>query len=174
VGTVLALNTFEHVARFWRGFDEIYRVLRPGGVLVVSCPFYFHIHNHPSDYWRFTPEALDVLLENYPQKIVGWQGARSKPLHVWAIAFRGDYPAITDEQFETYRTLLGRYAHQPLPLWTRIRYTLGRLICGRRPFIPYLEQNRWETECRPPLWLSQSNAPEKRATSGANRERLPA
>src|SRR5205823_12601843 len=26
VGTVLALNTFEHVPRFWRGFEEIRRV----------------------------------------------------------------------------------------------------------------------------------------------------
>src|SRR2546426_285957 len=29
VGSVIAMNTFEHVPRFWRGFDEIYRVLRP-------------------------------------------------------------------------------------------------------------------------------------------------
>src|SRR4051812_1313859 len=28
-GTVLALSTFEHVRRFWRGFEEIHRVLRP-------------------------------------------------------------------------------------------------------------------------------------------------
>src|SRR5205085_123154 len=41
VGTVIALSTFEHVQRFWTGFDEVYRVLRPDGVFVVSCPFYF-------------------------------------------------------------------------------------------------------------------------------------
>src|SRR5262249_14334673 len=57
VGTVIAMNTFEHVPHFWRGFEEIHRVLRPDGVFLVACPFYFHIHNHPSDYWRFTPEA---------------------------------------------------------------------------------------------------------------------
>src|SRR5262249_15356322 len=28
VGTVIAMNTLEHVPRFWRGLDEIYRVLR--------------------------------------------------------------------------------------------------------------------------------------------------
>lgn len=155
VGTVLALNTFEHVARFWRGFDEIYRVLRPDGVLLVSCPFYFHIHNHPSDYWRFTPEALEVLLENYPQKIIGWQGPRAKPAHVWAVAFRGDCPAIREEQFASYRAALARHARQPLPWSKRLRYGLGRLLCGRRPFIPFLEQDRWETECRPPLWPNQ-------------------
>src|SRR5262249_54788191 len=59
-GTVLALSTFEHVRRFWRGFAEIGRVLRPGGALLVACPFYFHIHPHPDDYWRFTPSALEM------------------------------------------------------------------------------------------------------------------
>ena len=61
-GTVIAMSTFEHVPRFWRGFEEIHRVLRPDGVLFVCCPFYFHIHAYPSDYWRFTPEAFEVLL----------------------------------------------------------------------------------------------------------------
>jgi SAM-dependent methyltransferase len=150
VGTVLALNTFEHVARFWRGFEEIGRVLRPDGVLLVSCPFYFHIHNHPADYWRFTPAALDVLLEDYPQRVLGWHGPRSKPLHVWAVAFRAQRPPVTTAEYATYRMLLGQYARQPLAWTTRLRYGLGRLLCGRRPFLPYLEQNRWETECRPP------------------------
>ncbi len=29
IGTVIAMSTFEHVPRFWRGFDEVHRVLRP-------------------------------------------------------------------------------------------------------------------------------------------------
>src|SRR5438128_7961031 len=33
-GTVIVLNTFEHVRHFWRGFEEAYRVLRPDGALV--------------------------------------------------------------------------------------------------------------------------------------------
>src|SRR3954466_1056264 len=39
VGTVLALSTFEHVTQFWRGFEEIYRVLRPDGAVLIACPF---------------------------------------------------------------------------------------------------------------------------------------
>src|SRR5262249_6508654 len=70
VGTVLALSTFEHVRRFWQGFAEVRRVLRPDGALLVACPCYFHLHAHPHDYWRFTPDALKLLLEEYPSKIV--------------------------------------------------------------------------------------------------------
>src|SRR5262249_7540605 len=78
-GTVVALSTFEHVPRFWRGFAEIARVLRPDGALLVACPFFFRIHNFPNDYWRFTPEALELLLEDYPSKIIGWHGTRHRP-----------------------------------------------------------------------------------------------
>jgi SAM-dependent methyltransferase len=88
VGTVVAMSTFEHVPRFWRGFDEIRRVLRADGALLVSSPFYFHIHHHPNDYWRFTPQALDLMLERYPQRILGWHGARNRPENVWAVAWR--------------------------------------------------------------------------------------
>ena len=148
IGTVIAMSTFEHVPRFWRGFDEIYRVLRPDGALLVSCPFYFHIHHYPSDYWRFTPEALELLLAQYPTRIVGWHGAARRPANVWALAFREAHPAVKPEQFARYRTLLSRYAKQPLAWQRGWRYQIGRLLCGRRPFAPYLDRQRWETECR--------------------------
>ena len=148
VGTVIALNTFEHVPRFWRALDEIRRVLRPDGALLLSCPFYFHIHSFPSDYWRFTPEALELLLEDYPSKLLGWHGPAKRPSNVWALAFREGRPPITRAQFEAYRERVRRYAREPLPWAKRVRYRLGRWLCGRRPFAPYLDQERWETACR--------------------------
>jgi SAM-dependent methyltransferase len=149
VGTVIALNTFEHVRRFWRGFDEIRRVLRPDGMLLVSCPFFFRVHNYPEDYWRFTPQALESLLEDYPSKILGWHGPRHRPLHVWALACRARRPAITEAQFARYQTLLAQYAHDAGDGWTRrLRYALAGLFCGRGPFAPYLDRNRWETICK--------------------------
>jgi SAM-dependent methyltransferase len=147
VGTVLCLNTLEHVPRFWRVFDEIGRVLRPDGALLVSCPFYFHIHRFPKDYWRFTPEALELLLEDYPSKLLGWHGPPKRPSSVWALAFRADRPPITRAQFAEYRARVGRYARQPLALGKWLRYRLGRWLCGRPPFAPYLDQERWETTC---------------------------
>jgi SAM-dependent methyltransferase len=155
-GTVLALNTFEHVRRFWHGFDEVRRVLRPDGALLVTMPFYFHIHDYPSDYWRFTPEALEVLLEGYPHKILGRQGPRRRPAGVWALAFREEHPPPTREQFARYRALVGRYAREPLPWARRVRYRFGRWLCGYGPFAPYLDRERWETEWRTsPLPLSR-------------------
>jgi SAM-dependent methyltransferase len=146
-GTVLALNTFEHVARFWRGFEEVHRVLRPDGALLVCCPFYFHIHEYPTDYWRFTPTALELLLEPYPSKLIGWQGPETRPASVWALAFREEHPPITDEEYRRYCHLMDAHAREPLPWLRRLRYQIGRVLCGRRPFAPYLDRQCWESRC---------------------------
>jgi SAM-dependent methyltransferase len=148
VGTVLALNTFEHVKRFWRGLDEVRRVLRPDGVLILSTPFYFRIHEFPHDYWRFTPAAYEALLEDYPSKIIGWHGARNRPANVWAVAYRAGRPPITPAQFAHYRELLGRYALEPETSWTRrLRYRMARILGGRGPFASYLDRNAWDSVC---------------------------
>ena len=148
VGTVLAMNTFEHVRRFWLGFDAVRRVLRPDGVFVVSCPFFFRIHDYPSDYWRFTPAALEALLDDYPSKIIGWHGAKRRPAHVWAVAFGPARPAITPEQFARHRALVQKYAYQPDESATRrLRYRLASLFLGRGPFAAYLDRNHWDARC---------------------------
>jgi SAM-dependent methyltransferase len=147
IGTVLALNTFEHVPRFWKGFAEIARVLRPDGALLVACPFYFRIHNHPGDYWRFTPMALQALLADYPHKIVGWHGPKNRPAEVWSLAFKPGRPPIGDADFERYRALMNRYAREPLSFIRTWSFRLASLFVGRKPFAPYLDQNRWESVC---------------------------
>ncbi|HYT90055.1 MAG TPA: class I SAM-dependent methyltransferase [Gemmataceae bacterium] len=148
VGTVIAMNALEHVPRFWRVLDEIHRVLRPDGAVLLSCPFYFRIHSYPSDYWRFTPEALKLVLEDYPHQVIGWHGPPRRPANVWALAFREQAEPITPERFAEYRSRLWRYARQPMSWGKRLRYRLGRWLCGRQPFAPYLDQERWESECR--------------------------
>src|SRR5262249_14358962 len=98
------------------------------------------------DYWRFTPEALKLLLADYPSRIIGWHGPKRRPLNVWGVAMREQCPPISETQYVRYRTLVTRYARQPLSWPRRLRYQLGRWICGRRPFSPYLEQEGWESE----------------------------
>jgi SAM-dependent methyltransferase len=148
VGTVLALSTFEHVRRFWVGFEEIRRVLRPDGVFVVAVPFHFHVHSYPNDYWRFTPEALDSLLEAYPYRLLGWHGPARRMANVWAVAFREAARLPTADDLARYRRLMAAYAREPLAWHRRLRYRLGRLLCGRRPFAPHLDREQWAIEVR--------------------------
>ncbi len=145
VGAVVALNLFEHVQRFWRGFEEIHRVLRRDGMVIVSCPFHLHIHAYPNDYWRFTPEAFRLLLEQFPTKIIGYHGPEKRPLDVWAVAVGPDHATITEQQHAMFRRRIGQYARQPLRWNKKWRYRVGRLICGRGPFAPFLDAEQFDT-----------------------------
>lgn len=146
IGSIIALSVFEHVERFWKGFAEVQRVLRPDGIVLVSVPFYFHIHEYPHDYWRFTPDGLRSLLGDLPTKIVGQHGPRKRPLRVWTVATGPDYPRITPEQHARFLDRVQAYARQPIPWQRRLSYRLGRILFGGGLFAPYLDAERCETQ----------------------------
>ncbi len=62
---VICLELLEHVQDPQKCIDEIYRVLRPNGKLILSTRFVFSIHHAPSDYFRFTRYGLRHLLKNF-------------------------------------------------------------------------------------------------------------
>jgi hypothetical protein len=65
--------------------DELIRILAPGGVLLVTAPMDFRIHDYPSDYWRLTPSCLTRLFAPLEASIIGWQGLESQPHTVFGI-----------------------------------------------------------------------------------------
>ena len=59
---VLSLECIEHDDQFWVSMKEIGRVLRPGGVLILTTrSIGFQYHPYPYDYWRFTLDSAGVL-----------------------------------------------------------------------------------------------------------------
>jgi SAM-dependent methyltransferase len=74
VGTVVTMDTFEHVEYPRRAIDEICRVLKPDGILLLSSVMKFPIHGYPNDYWRFTPEGFRSLLKPFAASFVGSYG----------------------------------------------------------------------------------------------------
>ena len=57
-----------------QAINESWRVLRPNGIALHTTCFINPIHAHPSDYWRFTPDALKLLAKNFSRIIDcgGW------------------------------------------------------------------------------------------------------
>ena len=62
---VLADQVLEHVRKPWDGVNEVYRVLKPGGLTIITSALLFPVHGVPNDYFRFTPEGLKVLCEKF-------------------------------------------------------------------------------------------------------------
>jgi SAM-dependent methyltransferase len=58
---ILTSSAFEHDAFFWDTFLELMRVLKPGGFLYLSAPSNGTYHRHPTDQWRFYPDAGKCL-----------------------------------------------------------------------------------------------------------------
>lgn len=68
-------QVLEHIAGSpQQAIDECYRVLRPGGIAVHTTCFMNPIHGVPMDFWRFTPDALALLHQNYSDiiEVGGW------------------------------------------------------------------------------------------------------
>ncbi len=74
LGTVLMLETLEHVRNPVQALAEVFRVLRPGGLAVISSVMDFPVHEFPADYWRFAPQGFDLLLECFSPRRVYIQG----------------------------------------------------------------------------------------------------
>jgi SAM-dependent methyltransferase len=63
IDTVLALNLLEHIFNHYHILNESYRVLKPGGRFIGFVPFFIQYHPDPHDYFRYTEEALLLLME---------------------------------------------------------------------------------------------------------------
>src|SRR5207249_4367904 len=61
VDRVASNSLVEHVAHPQRILEETYRVLRPGGVMVVVMPFVWMLHGYPNDYVRLTPQYFERI-----------------------------------------------------------------------------------------------------------------
>jgi SAM-dependent methyltransferase len=65
-GVAICTEVLEHTHSPELVLTELQRILKPGGILLLSAPFAFPIHYAPTDYYRFTRFGLMHLLQ-------GWQ-----------------------------------------------------------------------------------------------------
>lgn len=59
---ILCTEVFEHVFDLPGTLKELHRVLKPGGKMLITCPFIWELHEEPWDFARYTPYALKHLL----------------------------------------------------------------------------------------------------------------
>ena len=92
IGLVLNLESLEHVPYPQRAIDEIHRVLRPNGLLILTTVMHFKIHRAPKDYWRFTPDGIEFLLSRFKILDCTLEGDLKRPKGIWATAEKTSHP----------------------------------------------------------------------------------
>ena len=62
---VVCTEVLEHVRQPFNAVSEIHRMLKPGGLALVTTPFNFRIHGPLPDLWRFSEHGLRELFSRF-------------------------------------------------------------------------------------------------------------
>jgi ubiquinone/menaquinone biosynthesis C-methylase UbiE len=62
---VLCISVLEHTKHPIKIVENIKRILKKEGIVIVSVPFIMSLHDTPGDYWRFTRYGLLELFEGF-------------------------------------------------------------------------------------------------------------
>jgi SAM-dependent methyltransferase len=74
---VLMIEVLEHVLDPFAAVKNIETLLKPGGMLALSTPFLFPVHDRPIDFFRFTHYGLRQLCS-------GFESTSIRPRDGWA------------------------------------------------------------------------------------------
>jgi SAM-dependent methyltransferase len=140
IGTVVALDTLEHVRDPIRAVEEMHRVLRPGGVVAITSVMFFPVHEHPWDFWRFTPEGFEQLLAPFESRLVLAHGMDVLPETVFGVGVKGPAKLSPEDTLPSIARLVAEWGRDrpidlgPIRMTTKQlwRFTLEQSVAAAR------------------------------------------
>lgn len=90
VDCAMATEVLEHSFYPEKTLNEIYRVMKKGGVFFFTVPFIWPLHEVPYDAYRYTPFSLKNHLENTGfgsieiKSLGGWHASFAQMLGLWS------------------------------------------------------------------------------------------
>ena len=79
---ILSTAVLEHLEDPQKALHEAYRVLKSGGYAIYTAPLFWHLHEEPRDFYRYTKYGLEHLF-----KTAGFEIVEIKPLSGFWITF---------------------------------------------------------------------------------------
>ena len=62
---ICIFEVLEHVENPFKAVDNIYSLLDESEICLASTPFNFHIHDAPTDYFRYTEYGLRLIFKRF-------------------------------------------------------------------------------------------------------------
>ncbi|HLC06435.1 MAG TPA: methyltransferase domain-containing protein [Anaerolineales bacterium] len=111
---ILCSGLLEHLFDPQRLLDAFYRILRPGGKLILSVSAVFSFHGCPHDYFHFTPYSMRLMLK-------GWRNVsikgNSQPFETIGILLQRI--TLQCEMYRPFRLIVELVAHL-VPLFDKL------------------------------------------------------
>lgn len=110
--SAVCFEVLEHVQNPFQAIAEINRILKKGGMLILSVPHLARLHEEPNDFFRYTKYGLRSLLEN-----AGFE--------VLEITLQGGIFSFLGHQFSTIFVCL--FWH--IPIIKKIVFFINKWFC---------------------------------------------
>jgi SAM-dependent methyltransferase len=68
--TIILSDVLEHIKKPRQLWEEMARVLKKEGILILNVPFFYWLHEEPYDYFRYTKYALTAMAEEVGFEII--------------------------------------------------------------------------------------------------------
>lgn len=118
---LVADQVLEHVAGPpERAISESFRVVKPGGLVVHTTCFMNPVHAAPSDYWRFTPEALELLAKRHGEVLYAGGWGNQVAVFLAAVGLKREPVPVNP------RHPLHRIAIRPSSAWPIVTWIVAR------------------------------------------------
>lgn len=67
--SIVLMDVMEHLPIPEMAMTEIWRTLKPGGVIVMQVPYLYPLHDEPHDFQRWTVHGLNALFKSHQLEI---------------------------------------------------------------------------------------------------------
>ena len=133
---VISKATFEHLPRPWEMADEIYRVLKPGGLVHVDTAFMQPLHADPHHYFNMTLDGVKEIFRRFEPRRCG-----VKPYQTPGYGLRMQIDVLLQHlrsakwrrRFRGLRKMLGEDFDRALDARGRERLAAGVFFEGTKP-----------------------------------------
>lgn len=134
---VFLVSVLQHIPSPQKAIDEVFRVLRPGGVVYVNVPFLFFYHRDPEDFNRFSVPGLECLCSRFDRISSGSQRGPASTFVDLLIRFLAILFSFNSEVLYATNVYCGKWAL----FWIKYldiviaRYSMAHVMWGSPYFL---------------------------------------
>ena len=132
--TILLTDVLEHISQPQILMSEVSRLLKQEGVLLLTVPFFYWLHEIPHDYFRFTEFALRMLCESNHLEVVELNAYGGAPEIIIDIIAKhiSKYPILSALHLGLSQAFIRSNFGQALSKKTSKQFPLGYYLVARR------------------------------------------